>query len=175
MADNNRNEEEFPREKTDLFLENNMDEMLRCKNYELGYKIFTRYFFAVYAISIIAASVGGFLRNTTLAAAGIFLMAFTAVVRIVYAAQAASQGIMNPTYVSKLVKDFGKSYIVLQCCYMTMMLAGIMSAIENGRPTIPLCIAGLIAGVTAISEYYFAKKNMKVLEKMLSEDSENEE
>ena len=109
MADNNYNEEEFPREKTDLFLENNMDEMIRYKNYELGYKVFRNYFTAVYVISMIIAVAGGLLENIPLAAVGIFLTLFTAVVRIIYAAKAASQGIMNPTYVSRMT-DLGKGY-----------------------------------------------------------------
>lgn len=174
MNNNEYGEEEFPREKTDLFLENNMDEMLRYKNYELGYKVFTRYFSAVYSMSVLAAAVGGFLRDTPLSAAGIFLTAFTAAVRIIYAAKAASQGIMNPTFAKRIVKGFGKSYLVLQGCYMLMLAAGIMSAIESGRPHIPFFIVGLIAGITSTSEYFFAKKNMEVLEKTLK-DSDGEE
>lgn len=172
MTDKEHIEVDFTSEKTDLFLENNMDEMLRYKNYELGYKIFTRYFSVVYSMSVLAAAVGGVIRDIPLAAVGIFLTAFTAVVRMIYAAKAASQGIMNPTFAERIVKGFGKSYLVLQVCYVLMMTAGIMSAIESSRPYIPFFIVGLIAAVTSISEYFFAKKNMKVLEKMLSEDSE---
>ena len=175
MADNNCNEVDFTSEKTDLFLENNMDEMLRYKNYELGYKIFTRYFSAVYSMSALAAGIGGLIGNIPLAAAGILFTAFTAVVRMIYAAKAASQGIMHPTFAERIVKGFGKSYLVLQFCFVLMMTAGMISAIESSKSHMPIFIVGLIAAVTSISEYFFAKKNMKVLEKMLKEDSENEE
>lgn len=176
MADNKCNEVDFTSEKTDLFLENNMDEMLRYKNYELGYKIFTRYFSAVYSMSTLAAAVGGVIGNIPLAAVGIFLTAFTVVVRIIYAAKAASQGIMNPTFAERIVKGFGKSYIVLQVCYVLMMTAGFMTAIESSRRQyIPFFIVGLIAAVTSVSEYCFAKKNMKVLEKTLKDNDEDSE
>lgn len=170
MADNNYNEGEFPREKTDLFLENNMDEMLRYKNYELGYKIFRNYFTAVYVISILIAFAGGLLKNITLAAAGIFLTLFTAVFRIFYAAKAASQGIMNPTYVSRMT-GLGKIWIY----YLVSAVAYAIYAFASGRHYASIYIIAIITLATSVLEFYFAKKNMKVLEKMLSEDSENEE
>lgn len=175
MTDNNCNEVDFTSEKTDLFLENNMDEMLRYKNYELGYKIFTRYFSAVYSMSALAAGVGGLIGNIPLAAAGIFLTVFTAVVRIIYAAKAASQGIMNPTFAERIVKGFGKSYLVLQVCFVLIIAACLISGVESNKQRIAVGCVAIIANVTSISEYFFAKKNMNVLEKMLSEDSENEE
>lgn len=172
MADNNCNEVDFTSEKTDLFLENNMDEMLRYKNYELGYKIFTRYFSAVYAISIIIAVAGGILNNIPLAAVGIFLTAFTAVVRIIYAAKAASQGIMNPTYVSRMT-GLGKIWIY----YLISAVAYAIYAFASGRLSYAVfyIIAIIITSATSVLEYYFVNKNMKVLEKMLNEDSEKEE
>lgn len=170
MADNNYNEEEFPREKTDLFLENNMDEMLRYKNYELGYKVFRNYFTAVYVISMIIAVAGGLLENIPLAAVGIFLTLFTAVVRIIYAAKAASQGIMNPTYVSRMT-DLGKMWVY----YLVSAVAYAICAFASGRHHAVFYIIAIIASAALVLDYYFAKKNMKVLEKMLKEDSENEE
>ncbi|MDE7287945.1 MAG: hypothetical protein K2N71_00375 [Oscillospiraceae bacterium] len=170
MSDNNYNEENLPREKTDLFLENNMDEMLRYKNYELGYKIFRNYFTAVYVISIIIAVVGGLLKNIPLAAVGIFLTLFTAIFRIFYAAKAASQGIMNPTYVSRMT-DLGKIWIY----YLVSAVVYAICAFASGRHHAVFYIIAIIASATNVLEYYFAKKNMKILEKMLSEGSENEE
>ena len=172
MADNNCNEVDFTSEKTDLFLENNMDEMLRYKNYELGYKIFRNYFTAVYVISIIIAIAGGLLKNIPLAAAGIFLTLFTAIFRIVYAAKAASQGIMNPTYVSRMT-GLGKIWIY----YLILAVAYAIYAFESGRLSYAVfyIIVIIITLATSVLEYYFVNKNMKVLEKMLSEDSENEE
>lgn len=152
-----------------------MDEMLRYKNYELGYKIFTRYFSAVYSMSALAAGAGGVIGNIPLAAAGIFLTAFTAVVRIIYAAKAASQGIMNPTFAERIVKGFGKSYLILQICLVLILAAFLISGVDSNKQRISVGCVAIIANVTSISEYFFAKKNMKVLEKMLDEDSENEE
>ena len=173
MADNNYNEEEFPREKTDLFLENNMDEMLRYKNYELGYKVFRNYFTAVYVISILIAFAGGLLKNIPLAAAGILLTLFTAIFRIFYAAKAASRGIMNPTYVSSMTTTgFGK----ISICYLISAVVLTICAFASGRLSYAVFyIITIITSAESVLEYYFAKKNMKVLEKMLSEDSENEE
>ena len=174
MAYKERVDVDFTSEKTDLFLENNMDEMLRYKNYELGYKVFTRYFSAIYSISALAAAVGGVIRDIPLAAAGIFLTAFTAAVRMIYAAKAASQGIMNPTFAERIVKGFGKSYLVMQICIVLLLAACLISANKENMQQISIGCVGLIANVTSISEYFFAKKNMKVLEKMLNDDSEGE-
>lgn len=175
MADNERIEMDFTSEKTDLFLENNMDEMLRYKNYELGYKIFTRYFSAVYSMSVLAVAVGGVIGDIPLTAFGIFLTAFTVVIRIIYAAKAASQGIMNPTFAERIVKGFGKSYLVFGICLELILVACLVSAIKLNRQWIPFGCVAFIANITSISEYFFAKKNMKVLEKMLKENDESEE
>ncbi len=176
MTDNKCNEVDFTSEKTDLFVEKGMDEMLRYKNYELGYRLFKKYFTAIYTLSAVLAAAGGFLRDVPLSAAGILIMAISVVLRIMYASKAAAQGIMNPIFAKRIAVKMGKAYLSLPVSNTVMSVFGIISAIESGKPHyLPFWMLMLLGCVTAFSEYFFAKKNLQVLEKMLKENEEEAE
>lgn len=167
--------QEPPIDAVDLFLEKGMDEMLRYKNYELGYRLFKKYFTAIYTLSAVLAAAGGFLRDVPLSAAGILIMAISVVLRIMYASKAAAQGIMNPTFAKRIAVEMGKAYLSLPVLNTVMSVFGIISAIEGGKlHFLPFWTAILLSCVTAFSEYFFAKKNLQVLEKILSDDSGEE-
>ncbi|MCM1329702.1 MAG: hypothetical protein NC253_09715 [Ruminococcus sp.] len=173
---NKNTKQEPPREPAELFLEKGMDEMLRYKNYELGYRLFKNYFLAVYGLSAVLAAVGGFLGDVPLAAAGILIVAISVILEIMYASKAASQGIMSPIFAKRIAVEMGAAHLVLPVFYTVMSVCGIIQAIDEGNfRFLPLSAVMFLISVTAYSEYFFARKNQKVLEKMLNDDNEDGE
>ncbi|MDE6762415.1 MAG: hypothetical protein K2J73_01895 [Oscillospiraceae bacterium] len=150
----------------DLFDESSLDEMQKAENYRIGFRLFKAcywfmYFFSMY---IFVAAVN--MENTIFTVCGITAMAAASVFHIIYSALVSAKGVMNIKYAEAMSKPYTSA--VYTIC---IILFGFVT-LTGSHPIAFLMIS--IPYVMVICDCIFAKRNMRVLEKMLKDDSEEE-
>ncbi|MDE7279514.1 MAG: hypothetical protein K2N26_07310 [Oscillospiraceae bacterium] len=150
----------------DLFDESSLDEMQKAENYRIGFRLFKAcywfmYFFSMY---IFVAAVN--MENTIFTVCGITAMAAASVFHIIYSALVSAKGVMNIKYAEAMSKPYTSA--VYTIC---IILFGFVT-LTGSHPIAFLMIS--IPYVMLICDCIFAKRNMRVLEKMLKDDSEEE-
>lgn len=150
-----------------LFDENSLDEMQKAENYRIGFKLFQAcywfmYFFSMY---IFVAAVN--MENTVFTVCGIAAMAVASAYHIIYSAKVSAKGVMNIKYAEAMSKPY--NIAVYTIC---IILFGFVT-LTGSRPITFLMI--FIPYVMLICDCIFARRNMRVLEKMLKENDESGE
>ena len=163
---NEHNTDPKKRNNEDLFGEKSLDEMQKAENYKIGFKLFRACFWFMYFFSMLIFVSAVNPDNTIFMVYGIIAMAAASVFHIIYSAKVSAKGVMNPKYAETMSKPH--MIVVYTIC---IILYGYVN-LTGSHPIVFLMI--LIPYIMLIFDCIFARRNMKVLEKMLKEDNEEE-
>lgn len=167
---NNANKDtknKFTTDTDGLFDESSLDEMQKAENYRIGFKLFRACYWFMYFFSMYIFIAAVNMENTIFTVCGIISMTAASVFHIIYSAKVSAKGVMNPKYADKM----GKPAALFM--YTIVLIMGAFSVAYTGKPVALLLLAG--PGVMVLCDCFFARRNNRVLEKILKEDSENEE
>lgn len=152
----------------DLFSEDGFDEMQKVKNYEIGFKLFRIFYLIMFIASMAVMLTACGFENTVFTIIGYALMVLCTLFYFLYAAKTSAAGVMNRRFAESMSKKStlfsGIGVLVLWLLMITVKKTDLVSA-----------GVWIIMAVMYIGNYLCSRKNMKVLEKMLSEDSDSEE
>ncbi|MDE6762413.1 MAG: hypothetical protein K2N26_07300 [Oscillospiraceae bacterium] len=151
-----------------IFSESGFDEMQKARNYEIGFRIFRVFFWAVYfmATAVMAAAIA--VKSTLVLVIGSAFMAVCDLFYLLYAAKVSSLGVMNLDFAKRMSQ---KSILIV---YIFVGVVWIMN-LFLGSATAAAAIMMILLSILYIGLYICAKRNMKVLEKMLKDDSDSGE
>lgn len=151
----------------DLFSERGFDEMQKMKNHEIGFKLFRIFFWIMYIASMAIVITAFGLDNTVFTIIGYGLLILCTLFYFLYAAKASSAGVMNRKFAENMSKKSSLS------CGISALVLWLLMMIGNG---FNIAVAGMwvIMAAVYIGNYLFSSRNMKVLEKMLKDESEEE-
>lgn len=152
----------------DLFSESGFDEMQKAKNYEIGFKLFRVFYFVMFTASLSIVGVAAALESLPFQYIGAGLAFLCTAFYLTYAAKTAAAGVMN----RRFSETMSKKYVLF--CGIVVIILWLCVVSKGDSDGAVICI-WINLGAMYIGNYICARKNMKVLEKMLSEDSENEE
>ena len=152
----------------DLFSESGFDEMQKAKNYEIGFKLFRVFYFVMFAASLSIVCVAVALESLPFQCIGAGLAFLCTAFYLTYAAKTAAAGVMN----RRFAETMSKKYVLF---YGIVILIAWLCVLSKGDSDGALVCIWINLGAMYIGNYLCSRKNMKVLEKMLKEDSENEE
>lgn len=139
-----------------------LDEMQKLENYKIGFKMFTVSLIVWILISFATIGFGAARYNDDVVMIGEISFCIIALLYILYAVLASSKGVMN----MKFAKEYSKPGVAVM--WITVAITNILLDI------IPFMIA-LVMVLFYLALYLCAKRNMKVLEKQLKDDEENDE
>lgn len=163
MAINEHNTDQKKQNNEDLFGEKSLDEMQKAENYKIGFKLFQACFWFMYFFSMLIFVTAVNTDNTIFTIYGITTMAAASAFHIIYSAKVSAKGVMNPKYAETMSKPH--MIVVYTIC---IILYGYVNLIGS-YPIVFLMIC--IPYVMLIFDCIFARRNKKVLEKMLDEDN----
>ena len=149
-----------------IFSESGFDEMQKTRNYEIGFKVFRMFFWAAYFMSIAVMVAAMALKSTLVLVIGAAFMAVCDVFYLLYAAKVSSLGVMNLDF----AKRMSQSSILI--AYIFMGVVWTINLFLNSEMAVT-AIMMILLSVLYIGLYICAKRNMKVLEKMMNEDNDS--
>lgn len=151
----------------DLFSESGFDEMQKAKNHEIGFKCFRTFFWVMYIFSMTIVLVAEDYEILPFTLMGLGATLLCIVFFIIYSAKAAAAGVMN----RRFAETMSKKYVFFSGIAMVVMYLFVFVL-----RTTSIAVAGLWVnlGIMYVSNYLCARKNMKVLEKMLKDNDEEE-
>ena len=147
-----------------LFSENGFDEMQKSQNHEIGFKLFRACYWFMYFFSMSAFVYATNDNDTAFTVYSIALMAAASVFHIVYSAKLSAKGVMNPTYAAAMGKPASATV------YVIVLILGLMSVVYTSNPISVVIL--IMPGIMVLCDCFFARRNNKVLEKMLKENEE---
>ena len=106
-------------------------------------------------------------ENTAITIIGLVLIAMCTLFYILYAAKASAAGVLNQKFAETMSK---KSTLICGIIILAMWLFRIL----DGTDAPEFAATWIILAVFYISNYLCSRRNMKVLEKMLKDEEENE-
>lgn len=148
-----------------IFSESGFDEMQKTRNYEIGFKIFRVFFWAAYFMAVAVMTVAMVLGSKLVLVIGTAFMALCDAFYLLYAAKVSSIGVMNIDFAKRMSN---KSIMI---AYIFMGVIWIINLFLGSAAT-TTAIMMILLSVLYIGMYICAKRNMKVLEKMMNEDSD---
>ena len=166
MADNNYSVTQKDHGDGSRFDDSGFDEMQKAKNYEIGFKLFRVFYYVSFpfAITFVNFSRG---ESLLLLITSFLFMGTCMTISLIYAAKASAAGVMNLKYARTMSK---RSTLV---CGVILMLALLYMAVSGGLD-ISTDIMLIMVLVFLVCFHICARRNMKVLEKMLKENDEEE-
>ena len=149
-----------------LFDDSGFDEMQKAKNYEIGFKMFRAFYYVSYpfAITFLNFSKG---ESLLLMITSFLFMGTCLTIPLIYAAKTSAAGVMNIRYAKFMSK---RSVLALG---LVGVLVFLILAVTGGLD-ISTDIMLIMVSVFFVCFHIFARRNMKVLEKMLKENDEEE-
>lgn len=150
-----------------LFCEKSLDEMQKIKNYEIGFKLFKTFFWVMLVGSLLMFTAGAGTENRTVTAIGIGTLVLCTVFYLIYEAKVSAAGVMNQKYAKYMLT---KTQLIV--CAFGAFSAMLM--IGNGLLGIEFAIVWTDLASLSIGSYICARRNKKILEKMLKDESEEE-
>lgn len=150
-----------------LFDEKSLDEMQQNENYRIGFRLFKACYWFMYFFSMSAFVFAVNTEDTAFTAYSLVLMAAASVFHIVYSAKVSAKGVMNIKYAEAMAKPY--TAVIYTIC---IILFGMVQLIDS-RPIAFAMIC--IPYIMLICDCFFARRNMRVLEKSLAEESEENE
>ena len=163
---NEHNTDQKKQNNEGLFDERSLDEMEKAENYRIGFKLFQACYWFMYFFSILIFITAVKTDNTIFTAYGIIAMAAASVFSIIYSAKVSAKGVMNIKYAESMSKPY--TAVVYTVC---IILYGYVT-LTGSHPIAFLIVC--IPYIMLIFDCIFARRNMKVLEKMLKEDNGEE-
>lgn len=165
MNNNEKNKELYGY--NDMFSEKGFDEMQLAQKYKIGFKLFRALFWVQYAAAIAVTFIAIYLENNTFMYIGAGLLSIWTIFYIVYLAKIASAGLMN----AKFASSWNKMYLITGIIYILVWSINLI----NKHTDAFTVYVWINLGVMYLGTYFCARKNMKVLEKMLKDNDESEE
>lgn len=147
----------------ELFSESGFDEMQKIKNYEIGFKCFRAFFWIMYIFSAAFIMVAVAYENLPITVMGLGAMYLCTAFHIIYGSKAAAAGVMNRKY----AENMSKRGVLISGVFMLILWATMFMLTKAQIETVGVYIN---LGLFYIGDHLCARKNMKVLEKMLDED-----
>lgn len=145
-----------------LFEDEELDEMQKCKNYEIGFKLYRNFF---YVVIFITYGIFAFSREVipTVMSGALFLTAL--VFFVIHAAKTAKTGVMN----IKFAKAYSKEWIMPFWIAMIVFCVIFIIFLDSNTRELMMLTAALISNIIVS---IFAKKNMRVLAEQIKEEEE---
>ena len=165
---NNEKNKEYINGYNDMFSEKGLDEMQLAQKYKIGFKLFRALFWVQYAAAMAVTLIAAGLENNTFMYIGAGLLSIGTVFYIVYSAKIASAGLMNAKFASSW------NHIIYPIISIILILLWLIKLIRNNTDFFSVYV-WINLGVMYLGNYFCARKNMKVLEKMLKDNDESEE
>lgn len=151
-----------------IFSESGFDEMQKARNYEIGFKIFRVFFWAAYFMAVTVMVSAMAVESTLVLIIGSAFMAVCDFFYLLYAAKVSSLGVMNLDFAKRMSqKSTLIAYIFMGVIWTINLFLGSVVAAT--------LIMMILLSIFYIGLYICAKRNMKVLEKMLKDDSDSGE
>lgn len=166
MNNNEKNKERYGY--NDMFSEKGFDEMQLAQKYKIGFKLFRALFWVQYAAAIAVTLIAAGLENNTFMYIGAGLLSIWTIFYIIYSAKIASAGLMNAKFASSW------SNIIIPIISILLILLWLINLIRNNTDSFSVYVC-INLGVMYLGTYFCARKNMKVLKKMLKDNDESEE
>ncbi|MDE7302092.1 MAG: hypothetical protein K2N60_02090 [Oscillospiraceae bacterium] len=151
-----------------IFSESGFDEMQKTRNYEIGFKIFRVFFWVAYFMALAVMVVAMVLDSKLVLVIGIAFMSVCDIFYLLYAAKVSSLGVMNLDFAKRMSqRSILIAYIFMGVVWTINLFLGSATAVT--------AIMMILLSLLYIGLYICAKRNMKVLEKMMNEDSDGTE
>lgn len=163
----NNNEKNKDKGYNDIFSEKGLDEMQLAKKYKIGFKLFRALFWVQYAAAIATMLIAAGLENNTFVYIGAGLLTIWTVIYIVYLAKLASEGLIDTKYAGMWSS---KLWLIIG---IILIIVWLLNLINKNTDPFNVFI-GTNLGIMYLGTHFCARKNMKVLEKMLKDESEEE-
>lgn len=163
---NEHNADQKKQNNEDLFDEKSLDEMQKAENYKIGFKLFRACFWFMYFFSMLIYVTAITIDNNIFRVYGIITMAAASVFHIVYSAKVSAKGVMN----SKYAETMSKPYVI--AAYTICIILYAYVDLNGSDPIVFITV--LIPYIMLIFDCIFARRNKKVIEKMLKENDEEE-
>lgn len=156
-----------------LFNDAEFDEMQKAKNYEIGFRLFRDYHFAtlLFAIAFLNFSKGA---NLLLTVTSFLFLGTCFAVAIMYAAKTSAAGVMNIKYAKYMSKSSVLALAVVGIVVFSVLAVMCGLGITDDIFDISSSIMIIMVFAYMICFHIFARRNMKVLEKTLKDESEEE-
>jgi len=151
-----------------LFSESGLDEMQKAVSHEVGFKLFRAFFWVIYLFSALMIMAATALESAPFTAISIGLMALCTVFYIIYAAKISSRGALN----RKFAESMSKKYILF--CAIFIFAVWLFTFFIKKDTEIGVVAVWSNTALMWTGNYFCARKNMKVLEKMLKDENEEE-
>lgn len=164
---NNEKNKEYTAAYNDMFSEKGFDEMQLAKKYKIGFKLFRALFWVQYAAAMAVFCIAGGLENDIFTYIGAGLLTIGTVFYIVYLAKLASEGLMNAKFAGSWAN------IIWVIIYAVLILAWLIKLIKKDTDIFSAYM-WVNLGALYLGNCFCSRKNMKVLEKMLKENDEEE-
>ncbi|MDE5576001.1 MAG: hypothetical protein K2J11_01265 [Oscillospiraceae bacterium] len=151
---------------SNIFSESGFDEMQKTRNYEIGFKIFRVFFWVMYIMAAIVLVAAMAVESKLVLVIGTAFMAVCDIFYLLYAAKVSSLGVMNIDFAKRMSqKSIMIAYIFMGVIWTINLFLGSAAAAT--------AIVMILMSILYIGLYICAKRNMKVFEKMMNEDSDS--
>lgn len=151
-----------------IFSESGFDEMQKARTYEIGFKIFRVFFWVAYFMAATVMVAAMALESTLVLVIGSAFMVVCDLFYLLYAAKVSARGVMNIDFAKRMSK---KSVLVLYVFMLVIWTVNLFS----GSVMMYAAAMWILLSILYIGLHICAKRNMKVLEKMLKDDSDSGE
>lgn len=151
----------------ELFSDISFDEMQKIKNYEIGFKLFRTFFWIMYLVSVAVIFTAYVYANKVFIMIGYGIMILCSVFFLLYAVKSSAAGVMNQKFAERMSK---KSTLICGVLIFALWLYKLF----NRTDVIDFAEAWVILALVYIGVYFCARRNMKVFEKTLKDESEEE-
>ncbi|MCM1023515.1 MAG: hypothetical protein NC395_05585 [Prevotella sp.] len=151
-----------------LFSENSFDEMQKAVNRETGFKMFRAFFWVIYLFSALMLTAAAALESTPFTFISAGLMFLCTAFNLAYAARVSAKGALNAKFAETMSKKYNLVYPLLMLA-MWLLVLFIKKDTEIG-----VIVIWLNFSLMYLGNHLCARKNMKVLEKMLKDENEEE-
>ena len=157
-----------------IFDDSHLDERQKIEAYKTTFKLFIAMFYTMLFMSMIVFIFAAGTSNISLLVTGAAGMLVTELFIVLYAAMTSSKGAMN----LKFAKRASTPAYAVSC----IILAAAMFFVSTDRigqrlniKNISMLLYVLIYASESLLLFYYSRRNMKVLEKQLKDDEENDE
>lgn len=157
-----------------LFDDSDLDEMQKAENYKIAYKLMQNYWIVSFAASLSAAYWGSVADNKALSAMGFIACVLAIMFRLEYSLSVSKKGVMSPKYAAAMAK---KGSLVCAAVLMGFVGAVCIAALvcHWGGTTLALFVLAELSLSMMLTECLCARRNNRILEKSLTEETEKNE
>ena len=167
-----KNTKEFLIGNSNIFDNSHLDERQKADAYRITFKLFISMIYTIIFMSMFAYAYAAYTENMILLIAGAVAMIVTELFIVLYAAMTSSKGAMNLEFAQKTSKP---SYAVIIIASAVVLLFIVVTKIGQRVNIIFILLYFIVYFIANLLMFYYSRRNMKVLEKQLKDDDENDE